>query len=318
MHTAHATETLPKDSSDAKIEFIWMELTNRCNLNCAHCYSESSPYSGDADVLTESQHLRLIEEARALGCKQIQFIGGEPILNKSLPRLIEQASACEYELIEVFTNLIKLDPSLLEIFKENSVKVATSFYSKDQATHDAITRVDGSFEKTVKNIKRVLDAGLDLRVGVIEMEQNAGEFEATSDYLQSLGVQSIGLDHVRGFGRAQEKSSCSMDELCGQCSTNILAIGPDGVVAPCIMSRHWSVGSTLENSLSEIVASDLLSRTRQEIAVATATKSANCYPQCGPNNNRCTPECAPSASCSPCSPNGSYKCQPNGWCSPAR
>ncbi|EPA97882.1 hypothetical protein PG5_16110 [Pseudomonas sp. G5(2012)] len=302
-------------SSSSPLEFLWLELTNRCNLQCTHCYSSSSPYSGELDVLTAGDYIRLLNESYELGCRQVQFIGGEPTLNKALPSLIEHASNIGYEFIEVFTNLLHLSDELISLFQKHRIAVATSFYSRNSLTHDSITKSPGSFNRTTTNIRKVLSAGVGLRVGIVEMEENSGELEATMHYLNALGITDIGHDHVRGFGRAQPGEKCSMENLCGRCAEGVLAIGPDGVVAPCIMSKSWPVGSILGNALEDVVGSETLSLVRQQIAQATSN-NAFCQPDCGPNNKECMPECGPSRQCPPCGPNAGQKCEPNRNCSP--
>ena len=315
-----ATLTAPAGTADSAqaLEFVWLELTNQCNLQCLHCYSESTPNSTAKNLLTETRYEAIVTEAFELGCRHIQFIGGEPTLNKSLPRLISHARTCGYEFIEVFSNLVNLSASLLDVFVEHRVAVATSVYASAPELHDLITQTAGSHERTIRNIRRVLDCGLRLRVGVIAMEKNKAELESTFAFLRDLGVTNIGLDHVRGFGRAQARSTCSMEELCGKCAGNVLAIGPDGVVAPCIMSKYWSVGSVLNSPLRDVVSSEGLFQTRRGIAAATARKlgADQCYPECAPHDPNCGPNCSPNTQCTPCAPNAGRGCDPNGWCGP--
>jgi MoaA/NifB/PqqE/SkfB family radical SAM enzyme len=296
------------------LDFVWLELTNKCNLQCTHCYTESGPRTGDKDVLTENDYLDLIDQLSELGCRKIQFIGGEPTLNKSLLKLIQAASEKAFEFIEVFTNLTRLSDELLSTFQVFHVSVATSFYSHRPETHDAITGQIGSFDRTVCNILRVLDVRLPLRVGLIAMEANRLHLAETMEFLRKLGVENIGTDHVRKLGRAADEGLCQLGELCGSCSGNILSIGPNGVVAPCNMSRFWPVGSVLEKSLQEIVASSALSDLRRQIGHATAEKQqrsieASCTPKsCNPYES-----CCPSTQqCFPCAPNGCTPCRPKG------
>lgn len=310
-----AVETLDKEiSNPAPLDFVWLELTNQCNLQCVHCYSESSPRSTESNVLTEHNYLGLIADAYELGCRKLQFIGGEPTLNKDLPRFIAYADGLGYEFIEVFTNLVSLSDSLLATFSRHRVSVATSVYAHTPELHDLITQGPGSHARTISAIGRLLSLGIPVRVGVIAMEQNQGAIEATFEFLRNMGVTNVGLDHIRSFGRAQAQESCSMGNLCGNCSNNILAIGPDGTVAPCIMSKAWSVGSVLETPLKEIAESEGLMHTRRRIAEATSVKSSGPYP-CQPDQS-CNPNCNPSSHCVPCSPNAGKPCEPNRWCNP--
>ena len=78
------------------LRFLWLELTNRCNLTCAHCYAESGPRPSRKDALTTADYKRLLEEAAALGCRAVQFLGGEPTLHCGLPELITRTRALEH------------------------------------------------------------------------------------------------------------------------------------------------------------------------------------------------------------------------------
>lgn len=300
----------PQDRSTPRIEFAWIELTNQCNMQCGHCYNMSSPHSTERDLLTTSDYRRALVDLAALNCKQVQFIGGEPTLNKDLPALIEQAKGLGFQHIEVFTNLLSLSDALLSQLKKHDAHLATSFYSHRPEVFDAITKRVGSFERIVTNIKRVVAMGVPLRAGVILMAENAEHLEPTTALLRELGVENIGSDTVREIGRAQTDEAPSMTQLCGSCAGDIVSIGPDGVVSPCNMSKAWSAGSLLDASLRDIVASERLSKIRSDIAEAAPQRvEMVCTPKtCSPYD-----ACCPSTqSCGPCAPNGCSPCYPNG------
>jgi uncharacterized radical SAM superfamily Fe-S cluster-containing enzyme len=46
-----------------------------------------------------------MSQAYALGCRNIQFIGGEPQLNRDFLPLVIKAKSIGFEFIEVFSNL---------------------------------------------------------------------------------------------------------------------------------------------------------------------------------------------------------------------
>lgn len=50
-----------------------------------------------------------MREAYDLGCRKLQFIGGEPQLNRDFHKLLVTANTIGFEFIEVFSNLTQLD-----------------------------------------------------------------------------------------------------------------------------------------------------------------------------------------------------------------
>ena len=59
----------------ARSIFLWLELTNRCNLQCTHCYAESGPDADVSNQLSVGEYEHLLREAFELGCRKVQFIG---------------------------------------------------------------------------------------------------------------------------------------------------------------------------------------------------------------------------------------------------
>ncbi|MEQ9208442.1 MAG: radical SAM protein [Pseudomonadales bacterium] len=297
-----------------ELGFLWLELTNRCNLECIHCYADSSPRAVDENPLSLEEYTKIIAEARSHGCWGIQFIGGEPTLNRYLPTLIQQAHKLGYDVIEVFTNLVSLPAKMIDVFAKYDVKVATSIYSNSAATHDAVTGQTGSWEKTVTNLKKLLDRDLTMRASVIGTSVNKNEFDATKTWLNEIGLKDVGFDEARDFGRGQKKQSCELGDLCGQCSKDTLCIDPNGKVSPCIMSKAWPVGDIRESGIGEMLVSDQLREVRGDIFDHTLKHQAETMGGCNPSSkNPCGPDSGDN--CNPCSPNG--HCGPND-CQPKR
>ncbi|MGH3783622.1 MAG: radical SAM protein [Pseudonocardiaceae bacterium] len=84
-------------------EFLWLEITSRCQLECAMCYSDSGP-AGTHGSMTSEDWMRVIDEAVHMGVRTVQFIGGEPTLHSALPELIRHALSRALA-VEVFSNL---------------------------------------------------------------------------------------------------------------------------------------------------------------------------------------------------------------------
>ena len=136
--------------------------------------------------------------------------------------------------------------------------VATSVYANVAGIDDRITTVPGSFARTVANLKKLVAKGVPVRAGVIAMEENRHVVEETMAFLRGCGVWNVGSDGLREIGRGATTAEHDMAELCGQCAGGKICVAPNGLVSPCIMSKAWSVGSIVENSLGEIVHSTKL------------------------------------------------------------
>ncbi|MFN3225391.1 MAG: radical SAM/SPASM domain-containing protein [Hyphomicrobiales bacterium] len=295
-----------KPNVQSTLDFLWLEVTNACNLTCSHCYAGSGPNGGVDDKLSQEQYISVINAAADIGCRKVQFIGGEATLHPGLPKMIEVARSRKFTSIEVFTNLVRLNEQLLDCFVQNGVSVASSFYSFNAATHDSITGRPGSWQRTVVNLKSILAAGLDCRVGIITMDQNRADLQKTEAFLHSLGVLDIGRDEVRAFGRAaSDDGSPEMSELCGSCAGDVICVGYDGKVSPCIMSKHWSVGDLAESSFADILSSRKLGVTREQIHAETWHSD-----QDKARMGSCNPDCTP------CSPKTDQNCTPKTYCYP--
>lgn len=292
------------------LSFLWLEITEKCNLECSHCYADSGPRRELYGEMRLENWYAVIQESADLGCREIQFIGGEPTLHPDLGRLVDCASACGYTFIEVFTNATVFSDSLYRVFLRSQVQVATSFYSNDPTIHDQITRSPGSFLRTVNGIKQIINIGLRVRAGIIETKMNAGHGQKAQSFLNDLGISDIKVDFQRGVGRGAEGlySPDPTSQLCGECWKGKLCVTPSGTAYPCVFSRFAQLGKAT-NGIRHIIEGDELLAFRTNLRELQRARSAG---EQGVSRLSCNP------TCSPCGPENFIKCQP-GWtdCAPA-
>lgn len=112
-----------------RLAFLWLEITAKCQLECAHCYAESAP-QGTHGVMVYDDWLRVIDEAVAIGVGMVQFIGGEPTLHPGLPDFVDYALIRGLS-VEVFTNLVHVPRHLWRVFGLPGVRLATSYPARD-------------------------------------------------------------------------------------------------------------------------------------------------------------------------------------------
>ncbi|MET8014853.1 radical SAM/SPASM domain-containing protein [Streptomyces sp. NPDC005271] len=252
------------DDLPGRLAFLWLELTAKCQLECAHCYADSGPW-GTHGTMTREDWIRVIDEAHDLGVRTILFIGGEPTLHPHLRELIERAARPGVD-VRVLSNLVHVPHALWEALELPGVRVSVSYYSHDAAEHDALTRRRGSHARTTENLRKAAERGVQVSAMVVKQSGDDGANEISA--LAAIGVTRHAVDRVRYLGRAAAGSTPNLSELCGQCSGALLAVGPDGMAFPCPMSRWLTVGNVREGSLASVAASARLSEARQTIAGA--------------------------------------------------
>jgi MoaA/NifB/PqqE/SkfB family radical SAM enzyme len=329
------------------LDFLWLEITGKCNLECVHCYADSSPRGSLYGKMSAADWLAVIDDAADAGCRQLQFIGGEPTLHPDLDAMIRRARERNYALIEVYTNATALTERRLALFQEMGVSLATSFYSYNARTHEKITKGPGSFARTVMGIEAATRKGLPVRVGLVHMQGiNDHDRPGSIAFLHGLGATMIGEDWVRDIGRGSKQtgmdatSDAYFGSLCGQCWKGKLCVTPDGSAYPCVFSRKSCVGDVREQRLSEILASRGLLETRDLIRrktergedLPTEAAVGRCHPEGvmtarGPEGTAaaCTPDstmsaCTPESTLAACAPEGvmaltgpvASRCAPEG------
>ena len=283
---------IPLFPPESKIDFIWLELTQNCNLKCLHCYANSGSKTNQIkkdELLTLNQWRRVIQEAFNEGCRKVQFIGGEPMLfGKDIYVLIKLVRDLGYELVELFTNATLLTKEDIDLLARYNVQIATSIYSKRAEIHDKITTQKGSFKKTIENVKKLQAKGIKVRFATIAMKQNEKYLKETIDFLWKMGeVRSYKcLDVVRSMGRGKDNGLISEDlnlwmqrknpvfsKLTKEnfakrkyghgCWWDKITIIPNGQVIPCIMARKEICGNIKKQSLVQIVQDTNLQRLRR-------------------------------------------------------
>ncbi|MDX3386775.1 radical SAM protein [Streptomyces niveiscabiei] len=286
------------------LKFAWLEVTGLCNELCDHCYADSGP-KGTRGTMTVKDWVRVISELSEIGTCDVQFIGGEPALYPYLPALIRHAHASGLS-VEIFSNMTHIRAELWNVIRECGVKIATSYYSDSAEKHDAVTNLRGSHRRTRANIEKALSLGVPVRGGVVAVHSGQRAFEATQDLL-SIGVEQVGADRIRAFGRGSSGAAPNIADLCGHCAHEKCAIGPDGNVWPCVLGRFLTIGNVRESPLSEIWGGLRMGEVLADIRAVLGNGAQSCTPP------QFLPMCGP---CGPCPPSVGH-CDPSEADNPA-
>jgi len=258
---------------------LFIELTDRCNERCIHCYAESTPECSNRLALDEIK--AVLKESHTLGNPTVQFTGGDPLIHPDIIEAVAAARDFDYKTLEIYTNGLALSDTMLKHLLPHRPNFAFSIYSHNADVHDHITQVPGSHARTLAAILRTRNAGLAVRVGIVLMPENKGQEADTIRFLQdklSLKPGQIGIDIVRSTGRGQFMQDYQPDltglhgfghrpdmpdDLASTPESGTpappysrrgkLCVSANGDVYPCIFSRQISLGNIRNQSLRNIM-----------------------------------------------------------------
>lgn len=91
-----------------RLETLWINTGTLCNIECAHCYIESSPRNGRLAYITTAEVMPYLTETRRLnlGTTEIGFTGGEPFMNPHLIDMLDAVLTAGWRAL-VLTNAMK-------------------------------------------------------------------------------------------------------------------------------------------------------------------------------------------------------------------
>jgi radical SAM protein with 4Fe4S-binding SPASM domain len=185
---------------------LW-EITNACNLRCLHCESASGRKL--PAELTTAEALDLAGQIVAMGWELVNVTGGEPLLRRDWPALVERlvAGGCATALI---TNGLAFTAETADRAARLGMRAVAVSLDGLRATHDRIrerprgTRRVSSFDRAVGALELARAAGLRTYAITHVNLWNEGELPALRDLLAEKGVDAWQLQLGVPLGRMRE------------------------------------------------------------------------------------------------------------------
>lgn len=247
--------------------FACFEIISACNNRCSHCY-----IAGD-HILSFDEITRCMDDAAELGTLFLSITGGEPLLHEDIWEILAYAVDKHFATL-LYTNATLIGrPEAIRLKELGVYHVDTSLLGANARTHDALTKIEGSFEKTMQALKELGRQGISMVAKTPVMKENADEIDELKGVLENMGVDHIAsplifarddgdtgpLSHrlddfqlSRFFSAHQveclEDRHGSYSCHFGKCT---FAVRANGDVNPCI-SVPVSLGNIRESSLKQI------------------------------------------------------------------
>lgn len=133
------------DAHNRTIRDLRISLTDRCNFRCFYCLPNGEPPLARKETILTFEEIAYISEIFvSLGINKIRLTGGEPLIRKDVPKLVEKLAQLKPGLADIAITTNGYDfPQHSEKLKAAGLdRVTISLDSLDAANFENITGVD--------------------------------------------------------------------------------------------------------------------------------------------------------------------------------
>lgn len=153
-----------------KIAVLYIEINNKCNLDCIFCNGEQpnirstacKRFKTEEDTGNYFDYEALLLQAIELGVKDVILIGGEPLLKLAYIQSIAQICASNNLNLTIFTNgSIPIPLNVIKILNLCNTKLIVQVIACNNEDYERITTKPSVWDKIIQNINMWQNNGLD-------------------------------------------------------------------------------------------------------------------------------------------------------------
>jgi radical SAM protein with 4Fe4S-binding SPASM domain len=164
-----------------------IEIADRCNETCVHCYQ----VQGQKGEMSNGDWKQIIDELADMGVLLLVISGGEATLRPDFLDLVAYARKKKFG-VKVYTNGLSMTRELAQALAKLAVtEVHISLYSRVAESHDWVTGVPGSFDRTVQAIRFLAEEGVTVVAKTPVMNINANDIPGYIDFVTELGASYV-------------------------------------------------------------------------------------------------------------------------------
>src|SRR3954454_1856746 len=201
-----------RDALGRPIHDLRISVTDRCNFRCTYCmprevYGRDYAFLPRAELLTFEEIARLASVFVALGVRKIRLTGGEPLLRRDLPQLVEMLSTIDgVDDITLTTNGSLLARQAQSLASAGLKRISVSLDSLNEQTFAAMNEVGFPVSSVLDGIGAAEAVGLrPIKVNmVVRRGLNERDVVPMARYFRERGhilrfIEYMDVGHTNGW-----------------------------------------------------------------------------------------------------------------------
>ncbi len=184
---------------------VALNLTKRCNLNCAHCYLDAGTRDcGDANELdTESIKRILTEISEVNPASMVVITGGEPLLRPDIYKICAHASSLGLMAVLGTNGTMLTEPNVKKLLEAGVTGAGISVDSLTPRFHDGFRGLAGAWRHTMAGIENCRKLGLSFQIHMSVHQGNVNEVDAMMAWAHEQGALVINFFFLVCTGRGE-------------------------------------------------------------------------------------------------------------------
>lgn len=156
------------DSFDRRHDNLRISVTDRCNIRCFYCMPEGPiPFLEREEILSYEEIERVARVAVSLGVRKLRITGGEPLVRKNLPALVERLCGIPgVEDVGLTTNAVLLAGQANALWQAGLRRLNVHLDTLDRERFLRITRRD-DFPRVMEGIEQALAVGFQIKINAV-------------------------------------------------------------------------------------------------------------------------------------------------------
>jgi cyclic pyranopterin phosphate synthase len=161
------------DRFDRPLRTLRVSVTDRCNLRCSYCmpaeiYGPDFKFLPRSEVLTYEEITLLVGAFAKAGVRRVRITGGEPLLRRDLPRLVQLLTCIEPSLeLSLTTNGVRLEHFAGELLEAGLHRINVSLDGLDKEVVSALAGRAVDPELIWNNILLAQEMGFRVKVNAV-------------------------------------------------------------------------------------------------------------------------------------------------------
>ena len=256
-------------SPKPSLRYLELQITDRCNLRCKHCYIKPSspPFSKGrmgGFELSLSRIKKVLSEFEEMQGLRVLITGGEPLTHSRFTEI--NAMLPQFFIRKIlFTNGLLLNKKILKNLNVDEIQISIDGLEK---AHDSL-RGKGTFKKAIEAVKNAINTEFEVSVSTMVHPANLGDFDKMEALFKGLGIKDWTVDVPCITGRLEKHTEVQISPDKGgkylaygygdglhsgasgfACGVHLMSVTADGRAAKCTFYADRDAGN-IKDGLGE-------------------------------------------------------------------